>query len=94
MKSNFYVVEVNQTHRIVFLEDVAGPWKSITNDAENVWSHVKQNYGTLWRVVYLDTQGEWWEIVGPRTTWMGTQIGFEPWDGLAWNILKNSATTA
>jgi hypothetical protein len=88
MISHFQVLEIDRKNRIVFLEDLGGPYMSITNNAERMLEHIKKTYGALFRLVYQDTEGEWWEIVGNRTTWMGTGIGFEPWNGLAWDILN------
>lgn len=78
---------------IVFIEDLA-QGMSITNDAENVWRRV---YDEIWaktgmRLVYKDTQGEWWEMV-PTHLLFATgnwKIEFKRWHGHVWDILKGN----
>ena len=93
-RSQWRVVEIQKD--IVFIEDLNGS-VSVTNDAENVFATVtsqKFSDDPITRVVYKDSDGEWWEIINNHTTWMGTGIGFERWDGLAWDLLKQTATNA
>lgn len=87
MRSKFSIYDIDRDREIIFIEDDDGP-VSVTNDAENVLRSVRNATGDSYRVVYKDSTGEWWEIVENRTTWMGTGIGFEPWNGLAWDILN------
>lgn len=86
MKAQFGVVKQDREHNIVFIEDIANytGGTTITNDAEAVFQHWARVFGPDVRVVYKDTEGEWWEIV--RNTafgWTkGDTIGFRPWHGL------------
>ena len=91
MKSMWVTCDRDFQHKIVFIEDmsVKTGGMSITNDAEDVLQYWHQSLGWDWRVVYKDTEGEWWEIIDGHTTWMGTGIGFERWEGDVWDILKN-----
>ena len=49
-----------------------------------------QDYGSRVLIVYRDTNNEWWQmrlaISGPYDEY--ERIVFEPWNGLAWDILK------
>lgn len=85
MRSQWKIVGVKDG--IIFVQDLDGA-TSVTNDAEQVLKKVKGTYGLDARVVYRGTDGEWFEIIPSRTTWMGTGIGFEPWHGLEWDLLK------
>ena len=84
-----HVVEVNREHKIVFIEDFANVTgaMSITNDAENVLRHFQEQHSGDWRVVYKDTDGEWWEIVNEPSL-LSYDIVFKPWNGLVWDILS------
>lgn len=88
MKARFSVVEHDARHNIVFLEDLADLTgsRTITNDAEAVLSHWKQRNGAGTRVVYRDTDGEWWEIVWDDK--IGYTARFRPWHGLVWDKLS------
>ena len=89
MKAKFSFVKRNKEHNIVFLEDLANYYgsRTITNDAEAVlryWTHLCGNDA---RVVYKDTDGEWWEIF--RLVKRSSEtVGFRPWHGLVWDILQ------
>lgn len=76
-------------HKIVFIEDMSNKTgsMSITNDAEDVLQYWHESLGKDWRVVYKDTDGEWWEIV-KQISRMGENIRFDRWHGLDWDILK------
>ena len=75
---------------IVFVKDLDGA-KSVTNDAEFVLQAIRNSYGRAARVVYEDTEQEWWEILclaGPEPgDW---RIGFERWHGFTWDKIKNA----
>lgn len=92
VRSAWVHVETYRDHKISIIEDInrytAG--MSITNDAENVLKHFQDAYGRDWRVVYKDTDGEWWEIyMRADGLWDSDfQVGFKPWHGLEWDILK------
>jgi hypothetical protein len=98
MRSRFHQVDRDSKNNIVYIEDdfnlygrrgyLYGGIKTVTNDAENVILWFRKIYGDKVRVVYRDTEMQWWEIV-EKETWMGKGIGFEPWNGLAWSFLKN-----
>ncbi len=93
MRSKWQLVEVK--NGIAFIEDLDGP-VSVTNDAENVFMSIislnpsaSQN---VTRVVYRDTEGEWWEIVGQRMRPDSPYINrveFLPWHGMVWDTLSN-----
>lgn len=92
MRSQVHIYSVDREHEIVFMEDLGGPFMSITNNAKQVLAYVKKYYGSSYRLVYCDTEGLWWEIVENKSNyWMGTMIGFEPWNGLVWDILKQES---
>ena len=96
MKAQFLVRELNYEHNIVFLED-AGTSMSITNDAEAVFKWVDENYShaaptpAYWRVVYKDTDNEWWEMVRV-VSWDEYEpyMKFEKWHGIVWDALKGN----
>jgi hypothetical protein len=77
-------------NNIVFIEDMANQTggMTITNDAEAVVNYYRSLYGNDIRIVYLDTDNEWWEIVWTLERHHGTSVDFKPWHGLAWDILK------
>ena len=92
MRARCAIVERDDKNNIVFLEDLSTTTGSvsITNDAEAVVDYYRVIYGNRVRIVYKDTDGEWWEIVPDQKTWMGTGIGFKPWHGLAWDLLSRT----
>jgi len=88
---NYRVLEHDAEHNIVYLEDISGPTeRTITNDAERVMRDMFRDYGSRVLIVYRDTNNEWWQmrlkISGPYDE--HEDIVFEPWNGLAWDILK------
>ncbi len=88
MRARCSIVERDEKNNIVFLRDLSpyegGP--TITNDAEGVVDYYRSVYGNRVRVVYLDTDSEWWEL-----DWSlghsGTEVSFKPWHGLVWDKL-------
>jgi hypothetical protein len=89
MRARCRVVERDDKNNIVFLKDLANQYgsRSITNDAEAVVDYYRSIYGNPIRIVYLDTDEEWWELdwsIGDG----GTEVSFKPWHGLAWDMLK------
>lgn len=87
MRSNFHVLWIDREHKIVFLEDLGGPFISITNNAQSVLRYVQSHHGSKFRTVYRDTENEWWEIKQRHQPgWI--DVEFEPWDGIAWDLLK------
>lgn len=80
--------------KIIFIiDDCWGNYLSITNDAEEVLRYHMITLGKDWRVVYQDTEGEWWEIKYASGFSTGVwRVVFEPWDGLAWDILKRATS--
>ncbi len=78
---------------IVFIEDLDNGM-SVTNDAENVWRRVYDEKWakTVMRLVYKDTQGEWWEMIPTHLqldsgNW---KIEFKRWHGHVWDALKGN----
>jgi hypothetical protein len=88
MKAKFTIVERDTENNIVFLHDNAhGHHMTITNDAESVVDYCRSLYGNRVRVVYLDTDGEWWELdwtIGHS----GTEVSFKQWHGMVWDKLS------
>jgi hypothetical protein len=80
---------------IVFIEDL-DRGISVTNDAEDVWNRVHGDGldGPSKRLVYKDTQGEWWEMVPTYVDTHGTgqhselRIKFKRWHGHVWDALN------
>ena len=89
VRSNWSVVEIDAKNMIFFIEDIGHltGQMSITNDADNVCDYFRQWHGKNWRIVYKDTDQEWWEIVPVHST-TGMYARFDKWNGLAWDILK------
>lgn len=90
MKATFTFVDRDAKNNIVYIEDLSNRTGSmtITNDAENVVRHCREVYGSLIRIVYKDTNQEWWEIDWDHKWSQGYGIKFKRWNGLAWDILK------
>lgn len=85
-RSAFHVLE--KKAGVLFIQDLNLGGRSVTNDAEQVLAWCREHHGKDIRVVYLDSEDEWSEIVDDAETWMGKGIGFKPWHGLVWDILK------
>jgi hypothetical protein len=103
MRAQFTMVEMDYKHNIIFIEDIANHTggMTITNDAEAVFEHIDENYShaaptpLFWRVVYKDTDNEWWEIVPTVGKYLGTpntllNVGFNKWHGHTWDALKGN----
>ena len=90
MKAQFGVVKQDREHNIVFIEDIANytGGTTITNDAEAVFQHWARVFGPDVRVVYKDTEGEWWEIVGYPHNPGRWDVIFRPWYGDVWDRLS------
>jgi hypothetical protein len=90
MKAKVAIANRDIDNDIVFLKDMSNHLggMSVTNDAEHVVDYCRSLYGNRVRVVYLDTDNEWWEIVWTLERHHGTSVDFKPWHGLAWDILK------
>ena len=89
MRASFRVGDRDAKNNIIYLEDYANQTggMTITNDAEAVVDYYRSLYGNGVRIVYLDTDKEWWEIVWSIGQY-DTDISFKQWHGLAWDILK------
>ena len=88
------IVEKDYDRNIFYIED-ANVGISVTNDAENVYEYIDRHYShdaptpKRWRVVYKDTQGEWWEMVPwPSVGARIVSMRFEKWHGPEWDALK------
>jgi len=90
MKAMVTQVDRDVKNNIVFIEDLSNHTGSvsITNDAENVVTWFRELYGNRIRIVYKDTDNEWWEIVWQIRNSGGNYVAFKQWHGLAWDILK------
>ena len=88
MRARCSIVERDDKNNIVFLEDLSPQLgsRSITNDAEAVVDYYRSLYGNRVRIVYLDTDSEWWEIVW-SIGHSGTEVSFKQWHGMVWDKL-------
>lgn len=92
MRSRFHQVDRDTKNNIVYIEDDCDAngdprYMSVTNDAENVVTYFRSLYGNRIRIVYRDTDMEWWEIVWSLQHPSRTVVSFKPWAGLAWDLL-------
>ena len=89
IRSHWITADRDFQHKIIFIEDMCNltGGMSITNDAEDVLKYWHESLGSDWRVVYKDTDGEWWEIV-TQISRTAENIRFDRWHGLDWDILK------
>jgi hypothetical protein len=89
MRARCSIVERDDKNNIVFLKDLANQYGgiTITNDAENVVDYYRSIYGNRVRVVYLDTDSEWWELDWVMHDPSRTDVRFKPWHGLVWDKL-------
>lgn len=96
MRAQFAMVEMDYDHNIIFIEDIANHTGgcTITNDAEAVFKHIDENYShaaptpMYWRVVYKDTDNEWWEMIATESRIGNLYIRFEKWHSHMWDALK------
>jgi len=92
MRSTFHLVDRDTKNNIVYIEDDCDSngdprYMSVTNDAENVVTHFRSLYGNRVRIVYRDTDMEWWEICWTMYV-DGTDVSFKRWHGLVWDKLS------
>ena len=98
MKAQFGMVLKDHKHNIIFIEDIANytGGMTVTNDADAVFEHIDINYSheaptpAYWRVVYKDTNNEWWEMI---PNYIGAKVEivkFEKWHGHEWDALKGN----
>jgi hypothetical protein len=100
MRAQFALVEKDYKNNIIFIEDIANHTGgcTVTNDAEAVFKHIDETYShaapspSFWRVVYKDTDNEWWEIVpvGRQSRLGSIFVRFEKWHGHTWDALKGN----
>ena len=93
MRARCSIVERDDKNNIVFLKDLADQLgsRTITNDAEAVVDYYRSIYGTGVRIVYLDTDDTWWELVAVRdytNSHQPLEVLFKSWYGLDWDILS------
>lgn len=89
--SRFNIVDRDKENNIVYIEDdfdIHGGLKTVTNDAENVVTYFRSIYGNRIRIVYRDTDMEWWEIVWSLEHPSRTVVSFKQWHGLTWDKLS------
>ena len=84
--SAFHIIE--KKAGVLFIQDLNLGGRSVTNDAEQVLAWCREKHGKDIRVVYKDTDNEWWEMIREDHPWEGHVISFERWHGLEWDILK------
>ena len=90
VRSRFNTVDRDKENNIVFIEDdfdIHGGLKTVTNDAENVVDYFRSLYGNRIRIVYRDTDMEWWEIVWSLEHPSRTDVSFKRWHGMVWDKL-------
>jgi hypothetical protein len=88
MRSNWHVHDRDHEHKIVYIVD-ENRGMSVTNDAENVLVYFTNTLGSDWRVIYKDTDGEWWEMDWGAGWGPGEwRVVFKPWRGLVLDILS------
>ena len=90
MRARCSIAERDEKNNIVFVKDLS-PYEggmTITNDAEAVVDYYRSVYGNRVRIVYLDTNEEWWEILWTLERHRGTTVDFKPWHGLVWDKLS------
>lgn len=98
MRAQFALVEKDYKHNIIFIEDIANHTggTTITNDAEAVFKHIDEMHSYdgptpfFWRIVYKDTNNEWWEMI-PTYNEIGDTdrvMIFEKWHSHEWDALK------
>lgn len=93
-RARWYVHDRDVNRKIIFIVDRDEGGMTITNDAEEVLNYYHIALGEDWRVVYQDTEGEWWEIVAHYITHGYPNIDIktishERWEGHVWDILKH-----
>ena len=90
-KAHFHISDRDSKNDIVYLVDDSEFFTSamtITNDAENVVDYCRELYGNRVRVVYKDTDQEWWEIVWSLEHPSRTVVSFKRWHGHMWDKLS------
>ena len=87
-KSDWKLDHFDHNNKIVFIRDLNLGRMSVTNDAENVWADIHRAYNYLVpvRIVYLDSDGEWYEMIDSKDLFQ--PLSFKKWNGLAWDILQ------
>jgi hypothetical protein len=91
MKAMSTLVEYDSENKIVFLEDISNMTGGITvtNDAENVVIWYRSLFGDGIRIVYKDTDQDWWEIIWTiERHQVRPAVFFKPWHGIEWDILS------
>lgn len=96
MRAQFAMVQKDHEHNIIFIEDIANHTggMTVTNDAEAVFKHIDETHSYdaptmwCWRVVYKDTDNEWWEIVPNAVNGTWDNVTFEKWHSHEWDALK------
>ena len=86
MRAQFAMLYRDYTHNIIFIEDIANHTGGCTiiNDAEAVFEYIDKTYShaaptpAFWRVVYKDTDNEWWEMI-PYDNDGSMYMRFEKW---------------
>lgn len=79
---------VNRKPGITLIRDLDIPgYPTITNDAEWVYDQMSTPFHR--RVIYQDTDQEWWEILLVTDDYGGKwRIAFKPWHGEVWDALS------
>ena len=93
-KSDWEIVSGKFGDDIIFIKDLNKGRMSVTNDAEAIFVYLQNSYGggskaraMGVRVVYQDSENEWWEMTQSWQTYYDC-MKFEKWHGLVWDTLK------
>ena len=91
MRAKVAIASRDINNDIVFLKDMSPQLggRTITNDAEAVVDYCRSLYGNRVRVVYLDTNNEWWELDWVMHDPSRVDVQFKPWHGLVWDKLSH-----
>ena len=85
LRCDFEYVKI--TDDIIFIKDSNKGRMSVTNDADEVFRIINKIVYPGRRVVYQDSDGEWFEmIMNYGTDW--SEVGFKTWHGEVWDILS------
>lgn len=88
VRCDFEYVKI--TDGIIYIKDLNLGRMSVTNDAENVFRIINKIVYPGRRVVYQDSDGEWFEMFMLEGTDFA-YVGFKPWHGEVWDILSKES---
>ena len=88
MRSRWALASIDRSRDpvIVFIKDFNSQ-VSVTDEAEMVLNRIRAQYGWSTRLVYLDSNEEWWEIAYEVTQY--PPVFLKRWHGQVWDALSN-----